>query len=58
LKIALLRAEGLSRAKIAATLGVGEGTVHRMAQPSAKIPIIASESTAFVPVTPSRSNLP
>ena len=37
-QIALLRAEGLSWAKIAANLGVGEGTVYRMAQASAKIP--------------------
>ena len=37
-QIADLRAEGLSWAKIAANLEVGEGTVYRMAQASAKIP--------------------
>jgi len=37
-RIAALRSEGLSWAKIAKHLGVGEGTVFRMAQASAKIP--------------------
>jgi transposase len=37
-KIANLRSEGLSWANIAQRLGVGEGTVYRMAQASAKIP--------------------
>jgi DNA invertase Pin-like site-specific DNA recombinase len=37
-KIAALREEGLSWAKIAERLGVGEGTVYRAAQASAKIP--------------------
>jgi len=37
-KIASLRADGLSWAKIAERLGVGEGTVYRAAQASAKIP--------------------
>jgi DNA invertase Pin-like site-specific DNA recombinase len=36
-RITALRAEGLSWAKIAARLGVGEGTVYRAAQASAKI---------------------
>src|ERR1700736_6019332 len=36
-RIASLRAEGLSWAKIAARLGVGEGTVYRAAQASSKI---------------------
>jgi DNA invertase Pin-like site-specific DNA recombinase len=36
-RIAALRAEGLSWAKIAERLGVGEGTVYRAAQASAKI---------------------
>ena len=36
-RIAALRAEGLSWAKIAKRLGVGEGTVYRAAQASAKI---------------------
>ncbi len=33
-----LRVEGMSGAKIAAKLNIGEGTVYRMAQASAKIP--------------------
>ncbi|HWY05313.1 MAG TPA: recombinase family protein [Candidatus Acidoferrales bacterium] len=37
-RIATLREEGLSWAKIAERLGVGEGTVYRAAQASAKIP--------------------
>jgi DNA invertase Pin-like site-specific DNA recombinase len=37
-RIAALRAEGLSWAKIAERLGVGEGTVYRAARASAKIP--------------------
>jgi transposase len=37
-QIALLRVEGLSWAKIATKLNIGEGTVYRMAQASAKIP--------------------
>jgi DNA invertase Pin-like site-specific DNA recombinase len=35
-RIASLRSEGLSWAKIGEQLGVGEGTVYRMAQTSAK----------------------
>lgn len=38
-RIAHLRAEGLSWAKIAVQLGIGEGTVYRLAQASAKNPI-------------------
>lgn len=37
-RIAMLRAQGLSWAKIAAQLGVGEGTVYRLAHASAKNP--------------------
>jgi len=37
--IAALRAQGLSWAKIGAQLGVGEGTVYRLAHASAKNPI-------------------
>ena len=37
-RIARLRAQGLSWAKIAAQLGVGEGTVYRLAHASAKNP--------------------
>ena len=37
-RIVTLRADGLSWAKIAERLGVGEGTVYRMAQASAKNP--------------------
>ncbi len=38
-RIGRLRAEGLSWAKIAAQLGVGEGTVYRLAHASAKNPL-------------------
>jgi DNA invertase Pin-like site-specific DNA recombinase len=38
-RIGRLRAQGLSWAKIAAQLGVGEGTVYRMAHASAKNPV-------------------
>ncbi len=38
-RIGCLRAQGLSWAKIATQLGVGEGTVYRMAHASAKNPI-------------------
>jgi DNA invertase Pin-like site-specific DNA recombinase len=44
-KIASLRAEGLSWAKIAERLGVGEGTVYRAAQASAKTVLLASPAT-------------
>jgi DNA invertase Pin-like site-specific DNA recombinase len=37
-RITALRSEGLSWAKVAEQLGVGEGTAYRMAQASAKIP--------------------
>lgn len=37
-RISRLRAEGLSWAKIAAQLGIGEGTVYRLAHTSAKNP--------------------
>lgn len=46
-RVAMLRAEALSWAKIAARLGVGEGTVYRVA--SAKNPV------EFAPVTPMQS---
>ncbi len=38
-RIAVLRSQGLSWAKIGAQLGVGEGTVYRLAHASAKNPI-------------------
>ncbi|HEV3483010.1 MAG TPA: recombinase family protein [Candidatus Acidoferrales bacterium] len=38
-RVARFRAQGLSWAKIAAELGVGEGTVYRLARASAKNPI-------------------
>jgi DNA invertase Pin-like site-specific DNA recombinase len=41
-RITALRSEGLSWAKIAARLGVGEGTVFRAARESAKIVLAAS----------------
>lgn len=37
-RIARFRAQGLSWAKIAAQLGVGKGTVYRLARASAKNP--------------------
>lgn len=40
-RIIRYRADGLSWAKIAAELGVGEGTVYRLAQASAKNPLAA-----------------
>ena len=46
-KIAALRAQGLSWARIAAELGVGEGTVFRMARASAKNPDRDVLATAF-----------
>jgi transposase len=42
LQIASLRAEGLSWAKIAEKLNVGEGTAYRMASASAKTLAISS----------------
>jgi DNA invertase Pin-like site-specific DNA recombinase len=44
-KIASLRADGLSWAKIAERLGVGEGTVYRAAQVSAKTVLATSPAT-------------
>jgi DNA invertase Pin-like site-specific DNA recombinase len=41
-RIGALRSQGLSWAKIATKLGVGEGTVYRMARSSAKIPSISA----------------
>jgi DNA invertase Pin-like site-specific DNA recombinase len=38
LQITSLRADGMSWAKIAAKLNIGEGNVYRLAQESAKIP--------------------
>src|SRR6266404_2445492 len=46
-KIKELRAEGLSWAKIAERLGVGEGTVYRAARASAKNPHDRRHATAF-----------
>jgi DNA invertase Pin-like site-specific DNA recombinase len=46
-RMAHFRAQGLSWAKIAARLGVGEGTVYRLAHASAKNPVVP------VPITPS-----
>jgi DNA invertase Pin-like site-specific DNA recombinase len=46
-RIATLRAEGLSWAKIAERLGVGEGTVYRAAQASAKIPVKTAAAKTF-----------
>jgi DNA invertase Pin-like site-specific DNA recombinase len=41
-RIGSLRAQGLSWAKIAARLGIGEGTVYRLAHASAKNPVAAT----------------
>jgi transposase len=41
-RVAALRVQGLSWAKIATQLGVGEGTVYRLAQASAKNPVAAA----------------
>jgi DNA invertase Pin-like site-specific DNA recombinase len=46
-KIALLRSQGLSWSKIAEQLGVGEGTVYRASQASAKNPSRQGRTTAF-----------
>ncbi len=46
-RIAVLREEGLSWAKIAERLGVGEGTVYRAARASAKNPHDRRHATAF-----------
>jgi len=46
-RIAALRAEGLSWAKIAERLDIGEGTAIRAAQRAAKIP---SETTPATPL--------
>jgi DNA invertase Pin-like site-specific DNA recombinase len=46
-KIASLRAEGLSWAKIAERLDVGEGTVYRAAQTSAKTVLAGAPATVF-----------
>jgi DNA invertase Pin-like site-specific DNA recombinase len=47
-KIAILRAQGLRWVKIAEELGVGEGTVHRMARASAKNPVQSQSPNPFV----------
>lgn len=44
-RIAALRTEGLSWARIGERLGVGEGTVYRMAQASAKNPLKTASAT-------------
>jgi DNA invertase Pin-like site-specific DNA recombinase len=44
-RIARLRARGLSWAKIATQLGVGEGTIYRLAHASAKNPLGAASVT-------------
>lgn len=44
-KIAALRSEGLSWAKIAERLSIGEGTVYRMAQAPAKIPMLRAAAS-------------
>ena len=46
-KIAALRSEGLSWAKIAERLGVGEGTVYRSAQASSKIRLRTVDTTCL-----------
>jgi DNA invertase Pin-like site-specific DNA recombinase len=44
-RIAALRSEGLSWATIAERLGIGEGTVYRAAQASAKIPTLQASAS-------------
>jgi DNA invertase Pin-like site-specific DNA recombinase len=44
-RIAAMRADGLSWAKIAERLDAGEGTVYRAAQASAKIPILRTPAS-------------
>jgi DNA invertase Pin-like site-specific DNA recombinase len=46
-RIAALREEGLSWAKIAERMGVGEGTVYRAAHASAKIPARNAATNSF-----------
>jgi DNA invertase Pin-like site-specific DNA recombinase len=46
-RIARLRSQGLSWAKIAAQLGIGEGTVYRLARASAKNPLGAAAVSPF-----------
>ncbi len=46
-RIGRLRAQGLSWAKIAAQLGVGEGTVYRLAHASAKNPLGAALASPY-----------
>jgi DNA invertase Pin-like site-specific DNA recombinase len=48
-RIGRLRAQGLSWASIGAELGVGEGTVRRLAHASAKNPIGASRVSPLLP---------
>ena len=49
--IAALRAQGLSWAKIGERLGVGEGTVYRMAHASAKNPIADAAVSRYAQAT-------
>lgn len=46
-RIATLRGEGLSWAEVAKRLGLGEGTVYRAAQASAKIPARSAPANSF-----------
>ncbi len=46
-RITRFRAQGLSWAKIAAQLGIGEGTVYRLAQASAKNPLGAAPVSRY-----------
>jgi DNA invertase Pin-like site-specific DNA recombinase len=50
-EIAKLRSQGLSWVKIASTLGVGEGTVYRAAQASAKSMCTAAPTSALQSAT-------
>jgi DNA invertase Pin-like site-specific DNA recombinase len=50
-RIGPLRAQGLSWAKIAKQLGVGEGTVRRLAPSSAKKPVGSAPATPYPPAT-------
>lgn len=46
-RITALRTEGLSWAKIADRLGIGEGTAYRLAQASAKNPLPSASASSF-----------
>ena len=56
-RIGPLRVQGLSWAKIAAQLGVGEGTVRRLAHFSAKNPVGSVPATPYPPTVDCSSSV-